>query len=212
MGVSISGIVIKKVIKDDFNNFENCFRKVYPNFRLEFEKEIVLESMLDRKRGSNYIDLYYTNSGTFMTFDENALEGTYWIHELSENSEIVNFDICETSMTFHFSKYFNNKQIDTFNIFNGQIHGDDFLNISDGDDIFWDILPLITQEFIGEKIHDIDQGSKCFRYKIFLGQTQNQINEEKIREEYRRREEKQSQTKEVIEKPKKKGFWNWLKN
>ena len=79
MGVSISGIVIKKVIKDDFNNFENCFRKVYPNFRLEFEKEIVLESMLDRKRGSNYIDLYYTNSGTFMTFDENALEGTYWI-------------------------------------------------------------------------------------------------------------------------------------
>ena len=185
MGVSIMGIGTKADEKTVLTSFIKTFEEDNMFFDFKFESKQTFDILINRKSSDNIFDIYSTEKGTICIISHQIFEEKLRKHFLSTFFDFLYFDISETSMSHRFALFSNGNEGLCMNVWDmgnsKRIAGDNFLNIKDEDDVFFDIFPNAVKDFLSEKFHDIDVSTEINRYVLIPKVTSNNLEPEKIR-------------------------------
>ncbi len=169
MGVSFKGFATKAEEQIVLSSLILTYRKWMHDFKIYFNSEEFLDVLINRKPSDNIIDIYSTTFGTLCIMSDQLFE-ILSKYDLSENFDFTYFDISDTSMSYRFALFGNGVEKKCMNIWdNGRskdIAGDNFLNITNDEDIFLNVFPRAINEYLPEPFNDIDLSSKITRYRL----------------------------------------------
>ena len=178
MGVTIMGIATKADEKTVLNAIKKTFEGDNLYFDINFESEPFFESFINRKPSDNIIDLYSTNNGTICVLSSQLFE-ILRKEFLATFFDFVYFDICETSMSHRFALFSNGSEGSCMNIWDKgnskRIAGDNFLDIKDDDDIFFNSFPSAINDYLPQSFHSIDLTTKIKRYLLIKNDSTNDV-------------------------------------
>lgn len=169
MGVTIIGIATKADEISILDGLVKTYAKWNHFYKAEFESEQYFEILINRKPDNNIVDIYSTTHGTIGVLSWELFE-ILSKYDLSLNFDFLYFDISETSMDHRFALFSQGKEGLCMNIWDKgsakTIAGDNFLDIKEAEDIFFDVFPRAIAEFTPKPFHTIDLGTKIKRYRL----------------------------------------------
>jgi hypothetical protein len=169
MGVSFKGIATRTDENTILNGLIRTYEKWNHKFEAEFDAEHFFEVLINRKPDNNIVDIYSTSSGTICILSLDLFE-ILSKHDLSTNFDFVYFDISETSMSHRFALFSSGKEGLCMNVWDKgsskQISGDNFLNITNEEDIFLNVFPRTINDYLPKSFNDIDLSTKIKRYRL----------------------------------------------
>jgi len=169
MGVSFLGIATKKDEITVLNGLIQTFAMWNDKFKPEFDGEHSFEALINRKPAKNIVDIYSTSSGTICIMSWDLFE-ILRKHDLSTLFDFIYFDISETSMSHRFALFSGGEEGLHMNVWESEgskdIAGNNFLNITDEEDIFQFVFPRTVNEYLPKPFHSIDLTTKIKRYRL----------------------------------------------
>ena len=169
MGISINGIVTNEPENTAIEKLDRCFKLINPRMTIDKKEQIAFETIINRKREPNIIDVYSDNKGTLMIFSYQLFE-KFSTWELSKLFNFDYFDVDETSMSHRFAQFRNGKDDICMNIWDKgsskKIAGDNYLDIEDGDDVFHHSFTKLTDSYLSVPFNSIELNKKINRYCV----------------------------------------------
>lgn len=161
MGINVSGFAFNTNFNFDVNELAKKL-----NIELVFEKELPFyeasSSLTDRD--DNYLDIYFTNSGTIVMDNDPFLVDK----DNSINCAICAFGISETTMTFVLNYFENGQDVRKKFISEEQIlseFGDKIEQEEETEDIS-DQVFLLIENLTKVKFHEIEGNVKRYKYSF----------------------------------------------
>ena len=175
MGVTITGIAAKA---DEQRIIRSIISTNHRNRRpseIIFDSELPFEALIMRKPGDDCIDIYSSEKGCVCTFSDTIQERYLWKHEISEGFDLFYFDVSETAMEHRFAFFSGGKEKYGMNVYDGgttkRIHGDNFLNIQDSNDVFTGTLAGALEPYLPHSMGtmlEMGYQEKIRRYRFRL--------------------------------------------
>lgn len=173
MGVSFIGIAAKAKEKELIDLIKQTNLKNNKPVDIVFDSEHQFETLILRKREDNIIDVYSCDEGTVCTVSYNVYENYLWKSDISEFFNLFYFDVDETSMEHRFAFFALGSEKQGMNVYDEgsskRIHGDNFLNIQDGDDIFTGTFANKVSEYLPKPFGEmLEEMEKMRRWRLVV--------------------------------------------
>ena len=174
MGVSFIGIATKETNKEKIiSSLVDTFKKFNRNYNVTFESEKSFDEIINRKPDNDTLDIYVSDNGTLLTMSNEFFREYLNKETLSENFDFIYFDISDTSNSYRFAMFGSGKEGLCMNIWDlgnstKRIAGDNFLNITNDEDVFSHSFPNAVDQYLPATFHSIDLSTKIERYKFCL--------------------------------------------
>lgn len=173
MGVSFIGIATKAKESELIDAIKQTNLKNNKPVDIVFESEHYFETVILRKPEDGIIDVYSCDKGTVCTVSYNVYDQYLWKSEISERFNLFYFDVSETSMEHRFAFFALGSEKQGMNVYDEgsskRIHGDNFLNIRDGDDIFTGIFADAVSEYLPRPFGEmLESQDKMRRYRLVV--------------------------------------------
>jgi len=173
MGVSFIGIATKATEKELLVSLQNTNIQNGKDVHIVFDSEHYFETIILRKPSDNLIDIYSCPNGSLCTVSYNVYDNYLWKSDISKLFDLLYFDVSETSMDHRFAFFSGGSEKYGMNVYDEgatkRIHGDNFLNIRDSDDIFTGTFAAAVNEYLPKAFGEmLETGppEKVRRYKL----------------------------------------------
>lgn len=173
MGVSFIGIATKAKENELIDAIKQTNLKNKRPVEIVLDSEHYFETVILRKPEDNIIDIYSCDKGTVCTVSYNVYERYLWKVDISEYFNLFYFNISETSMEHRFAFFALGSEKQGMNVYDEgsskRIHGDNFLNIRDSDDIFTGVFANRVSEYLPRPFGEmLESQDKMRRYKLVV--------------------------------------------
>ena len=167
MGMNISGFVTNQNLSKKIELIE---KSVSERFKLEYETDVTFEKAASLSSKEKNIDFYFTDLGTLALCD-GVINTAHKFREITdENIELYKFELYEFSMKFKFTKYHNKaKEWSILYVFEEElkIFGENYLNITQNDDVIFGTFSKLVEGLIGISFEKIDFNENWKRYRWY---------------------------------------------
>jgi hypothetical protein len=177
MGVSFMGLATKETNKEKvISSLVDTFKIGNRKYDVILKEELSFGEIINRKPDNVTLDIYKSDSGILLTMSHELFEEYLNKEALSENFDFVYFDISDTSNSYRFALFNKGKEGQCMNIWDlgdstKRIAGDNFLGITNEEDVFYHSFPRAVDSYLPNHFHKIDLASKVDRYKLILNST-----------------------------------------